>query len=228
VKKSLLAVAFAATAALIAPACSTVAPDAARVGNTHIRITDFEKRLADFDDLEAFAEAFKGPGTTTKTLAQSLLSLEINNVLAQQLLAERGATLTAEEITAGEAAAKQRLGQDEAAGDAAWANLESGSRKTLSTFFAAQTKLSETIQARLTEEEITAHYEAAGAGAPPLEEVREQVVGSLTSKRITEAITSAALAADVRVDPRYGTFYPETVSFTSPEEAAAQQQAQNG
>jgi hypothetical protein len=218
VNKSLAAAVLAAASLLVVPACATVNPDAASVGDTHIRISDFEKRVADVVQVPTLKAQYGDSGTAPNDMARTLLTFEIRTVLAKELLADQGAPLTADEIKAAEGDAKIIFAEDPAAADLAWNTLKPDTRQFFATYYASQQKLSSRIKdTGFSDNALQAHYDelAAGGGAPPFEEVKDQVAESLVNKTLQDSL--AGRATDVRVDPRYGEFFPATASFTPPQ-----------
>jgi hypothetical protein len=227
VKRALLSVVAAALGLTILSSCASVEPDAAKVGSHHIRIRAFEKRLAELSKVERFASQ-SGTGTVRVTLAQTLLAFEISGTAFADELGSRKITLTAEELATATTAAKGIM--DQGGADAATPNWDKLAESTQDVFInvvASQNKVTDTIKAEITEADLKAFYDTnKNDGTPPFEQVKDQIPEAVANDRLNAII--AARTKDTKVDPRYGTYYPESGSFRSPEELAAAQAAAAG
>jgi hypothetical protein len=225
VKRALLSVVAAALGLTILSSCATVEPDAAKVGTNHIRIRAFEKRLAELAKVERFASQAKN-GSVGIELAQILLAFEISGTAFADELASRKISLTPEEVATATTAARGVM--DQTGADAGSPNWDKLSKSTQAVFINAighQNKVNDTIKAEITEADLQAFYEAnKNEGTPPFEQVKDQIPDAVANERLNAVI--AARTKDTKVDPRYGTYYPESGSFRSPQELEAAQAAQ--
>jgi hypothetical protein len=235
VKRALSSVVAAALGLTILSSCASVEPDAAKVGTHHIRIRGFEKRLERLSRLSIVAPEV-GPGRISTRVSQTLLTFEINNALLGDELVARNLTVTAEEETSAADIAKQQIISSEAD----WAKLDAPSQRVFVDFVARQTKLRATVADAVTDDQLRAFIAAEGdliasaLGTSPgddpsvFEQMKPDLKRLYAAGQIEDALV--ARAQSVKVDPRYGRYYPSTRSFESPEDraAAAQQQAANG
>jgi hypothetical protein len=232
VKRAFLSVVAAAVGLTVLSSCATVEPDAAKVGTHHIRIRAFEKRLAELAKVPRFASQ-AGNGSVSTELAQILLSFEISGSAFADELSSRNITLTAEELDKAKPAAQGVMDQPTdgaTSGTPNWDKLSKSTQDLFVTVIARQSKIVSAIKADITDADLQAFYASKQTpDTPPFEQVKDQIPDAIADVRLNAIIENRT--KDTKVDPRYGTYYPESGSFRSPEQLAverAAQAAQNG
>jgi hypothetical protein len=230
VKRAFLSAIAAAVGITVLTSCATVEPDAAKVGTHRISIRGFEKRLAELAKVPRFASQ-AGNGSVSTELAQVLLSFEISGNAFADELASRNVTLTAEDLDTAKPAAQGVMDQAGAsAGTPNWDKLSKSTQDLFINVIASQTKIVSIIKADITDADLQAFYESKKTpNTPPFEQVKDQIPDAVADLRLNAVIETRT--KDTKVDPRYGTYYPASGSFRSPEQLAvaqAAQAAQNG
>jgi hypothetical protein len=234
VKRVFLPLVAAVFGLSVLSSCARVDPRAASLGTRHITIHEFEKHLGELSRLDQFKvpDDQREPGTGTVgvapiSLAQGLLTYEIGGVALEQELAARGLSVSDDEKKAAVDKAKEVIGSspDQAAGSSSWDKLSASTQAVFINRVARQEKLTAEIKAGVTDAELQAFYDARkGEGTPPFDQVKDQVVDAVAGQKLNDLMSGRAKLA--KVDVRYGRFYPETGSFSSPEALAAQAAAQ--
>jgi len=205
-KRLLLAGAAALTLCLGASACGSIDPDAAVVNGTRTSVRDFESLLTDLRSAGATGLVSDGAAVPAAG-ARTLLGTVVLLTTIHREYAARGLSVDAATTQEASTTVLDVFRIDAAT----FAKLPKATRDGLTHKTAEYLALTTSLNGPApTEEQVAAFYEQNKdqMNGASLDEMRAQIVSYLQRQPANDVLRTLFAAAEVKVNPRYGTWDP--------------------